>query len=584
MIPRETIEDIKFRCPVEDVIASYVTLKRGGSTMKGLCPFHSEKTPSFTVFPASQDFHCFGCGAGGDVISFVMRMENLEYPDAIRFLAKRCGVNVPEDNTSDTGGVKRSRILEMNLVAAKYFRACLMDEKLGAPGREYLTARGLPQLIVKRFGLGYAPADFKGLYRHLRSKLFSDEEILAGYLGARSAKNGNVYDVFRGRVMFPIIDVSGNVVAFGGRVIDDSQPKYLNSSDTPAFKKSRHLFALNFARLHSAERLILCEGYMDVIALHAAGFENAVATLGTAITPDHARIFKKYTPKCVISYDADEAGQRAADKAFRLLEEAGVDTKILKVYGAKDPDEFIRKYGAKEFAKLLDAGKSRFEFQLDGIRQKYRVEESSEKIKAIAEMTEYIAGVHSSVQREIYAQQLAKEFGVEQSNVQADVERVIKRRIASEKKKRPAELVRKTSGIGDRINPDFAKMPKIARLEETVIGLLLLRKEYVSAVVSGNDLTVEHFATEFGKRLFSFISERQSEGGFDFGMLNEAFSQEEVSRAASMLYERQKLADNGQKVYEESLRLLKEEKQRMDEGSSKDDIISVINRRRAAEK
>lgn len=583
MIPQEVISEIKFRNPIEDVIGSYVTLKRGGSTMKGLCPFHSEKTPSFTVFPATQDFHCFGCGAGGDVISFVMRMENLEYVEAIRTLAKRSGVTIPEDEKKENRGTSRARVLEMNTAAAKYFHACLADEQLGAPGREYFTKRQLSQATIRHFGLGYAPADFTGLYKHLRAAGYRDEEIIAANLGARSQKTGTVYDVFRGRVMFPIIDVSGNVVAFGGRVLDDSQPKYLNTSDTPAFRKSRNLFALNFARKHCEERLILCEGYMDVIALHAAGFENAVATLGTAITPEHARIFKRYSPKCVISYDADAAGQRAADTAFRLLEEAGVEVRLLKVYDAKDPDEFIKKFGAEAFARLLGEARSRFDFKLTGVLQKYNVSDPGEKVKAISEISSYVAGIYSAVEREIYVGRISEVFSVNRENVQHDIDVLIKRRAAAEKKKHTSDLITQTSGIGDRVNPDFAKTPKLARLEETVLGLILLRKEYIKEA-GRLGLSADSFGTDLGKRLFSFIGETSEIGEFDFGMLNESFTPEEVSRASAMLCERKKLADNGPSVFEESVRLLIAEKQRVDESAKGADPLDLIGRRRAAVK
>ena len=581
MIPQETISDIKFRNPIEDVVGSYVTLRRGGATMKGLCPFHSEKTPSFTVFTATQDFHCFGCGAGGDVISFVMRMENLEYVEAIRFLAKRAGITIPEDEKKEQRGTTRARVIEMNTAAAKYFHACLADEQLGAPGRAYFEKRQLSGATIRHFGLGYAPADFTGLYKHLRAAGYRDEEIVAANLGARSQKTGKIYDVFRGRVMFPIIDVSGNVVAFGGRVLDDSQPKYLNTSDTPAFRKSRNLFALNFARKHCEERLILCEGYMDVIALHAAGFENAVATLGTAITPEHARIFKRYSPKCVISYDADAAGQRAADTAFRLLEEAGVEVRLLKVYDAKDPDEFIKKFGADAFARLLGEARSQFDFKLSGVLQKYNVTDPGEKVKAITEISSFVAGMYSAVEREIYVGKIAEKFSVSRENVARDVENMIRRRQNAEKKKHTGDLITKTSGIGDRVNLDFAKVPKLARLEETVIGIMLLRTEYIREA-PGLGLSADSFGTDLGRRLYSFISASTENGTFDFGMLNEAFTPEEVSRASAMLCERKKLSDNGSAVFEETVRLLLAEKQRLDDAKSGSDPLDLIGRRRAA--
>ena len=295
---RELIEDIRQRNEIVEFISTYVNLKREGANFGGLCPYHNEKTPSFKVFPATQSFHCFGCGAGGDVITFAMRSENLDYPSAVEFLAKRAGITIKMDEKEERDGVSRRRVFEMNLEAAKYYRACLFDKDLGGVGMDYfVNKRKLPMAIIKRFGLGFAPNSYDGLSKHLKSKGYSDEELQVAFLGRKMEKNGRSWtnDMFRNRVMFPVINITGEVIAFGGRVLDDSKPKYINTSDTPAFKKSKNLFALNYAKNHCAERLILCEGYMDVIALHAAGFENAVATLGTALTQEQARLMAKYT-------------------------------------------------------------------------------------------------------------------------------------------------------------------------------------------------------------------------------------------------------------------------------------------------
>ena len=358
MIPREIIDEIVYRNNIEDVISSYVTLKRAGSNFKGNCPFHSERTPSFTVFPATKSFYCFGCGAGGDVISFTMRAENLEYVDALELLAQKSGITIPKDKVDAPTGPSRKRVLEMNLDAAKFFRSCLFDKNIGGEAMKYLTeTRQLSTSTIRRFGLGYSPNDFGALTNHMHKLGYTDEELTVGFLCGKSKKTGRTYDYFRNRVIFPIIDTIGNVIGFGGRVMDGSEPKYLNTSDTPAFKKSNNLFALNFAKANAEEQLILCEGYMDVIALHAAGFENAVATLGTAITPSQARIFAKYTKKVIITYDSDNAGQAAADKAMRYLAEVGVEVRVLRLSGAKDPDEYIKKFGKESFHNMLSESK-----------------------------------------------------------------------------------------------------------------------------------------------------------------------------------------------------------------------------------
>ncbi len=582
MIPYSIIEDLKHRCDIVDVISSYVPLKRAGSNLHGLCPFHSERSPSFTVFTTGEPhFYCFGCGAGGDVISFTMRMENLDYRSALEFLAKRAGVTLPEDSRDTTREVGRKRVLEMNLCAARFFRDCLFDERLGADARSYLEKRELSSAVAKRFGLGYAPPSFGALHDHLRKNGFTDEEMVTGYCCARSQK-GNVYDIFRGRLMFPLIDVTGNIVAFGGRVLDDSKPKYLNSSDTPAFKKSRNLFALNFAKSHADTRLILCEGYMDVITLHAAGFENAIATLGTAITAEHARIIKKYTSNVVLAYDSDGAGQTATSKALRILAEAGVDAKVIKMDGAKDPDEYIKKFGAKKFASLLDESRTQFDFKLDNIFAEYNINVPEEKIKAAAAITSEIAGVYSGVEREIYTAKAASLLGIEEKNLKNDVSLEIRRRARKEKKERPGELYRAGMGFSDRTNPDFAKLPKAARSEEKVLGMLFLRKEYLTRPVEGKALTANDFVTALGRRFFEALQACEADGGFDMGMLSESFTQDEVSRATFMRQSRESLSDNGPKVFDDFVRALREGNEQAKQKEEADGVFDFIQKKRDA--
>ena len=322
MISKEIIDEIILRNDIEHLIGSYVSLRRAGGNMKGLCPFHSEKTPSFTVYPADNSFYCFGCGVGGDAITFIKKMEHLDYPDAVEFLAKRAGITIPDSQNSQYHSgpkIDKKRIYDMNVVAAKYFNANLFsnDPKAKAALAYFTEKRGLSISTIKHFGLGFASDSFDAFSQYMLSRGFTYDEMVAGFLCGKSEK-GRYYDAFRNRVMFPIIDVSGNVIAFGGRVMDDSKPKYKNSSDTPVFKKSRNLFALNFAKNFAEDSLILCEGYMDVIALHAAGFSNAIATLGTAITSEQARVLSRYTKRIIISYDADEAGQKAAKRAMQL--------------------------------------------------------------------------------------------------------------------------------------------------------------------------------------------------------------------------------------------------------------------------
>lgn len=582
MIPASVIEDLKFRNNIEDVIGAYVPLKRAGSNLKACCPFHSEKTPSFTVYTGEGGhFYCFGCGAGGDVISFIMRIENLDYVPALHFLADRCGITLPEDDVRP-GGVTRTRVLQMNLVAAKFFRAQLSGP-VGEKGRAYLAARGLSGGIVRRFGLGFAPDGFHALRDHLRSEGFTDEEMTEGYLCQRSRKDAkNIYDCFRGRVMFPIIDVAGNVIAFGGRVLGDGQPKYLNSGDTPAFKKSKNLFALNYAKNHASDGLILCEGYMDVIALHAAGFQNAVATLGTAITPEQARLMKKYTDKVVISYDSDEAGQRAADKALRLLDAAGIDARVLSIPGAKDPDEYIKRYGSESFSKVLSGSRAPFDYKIEKTLQKFDVTKPEEKVRAVRSLCEAIAEMPSRVERDIYAERTAKTLEMDVKSIKMEVEGILRRKAAASKKEQRAQLLRQTSGIGDRVNPDKARERTSDALERMVLGMMLVFPEYIDKICREELLTADDFFTSLNKQLFEKIIECQEAGGFDFAMLSQFFSQDEVSKAAAYAAARRQLSDNSDEVFLDAVTKLRQEAVRIREreAGTEDDLERLIARRR----
>ncbi|MBQ3259296.1 MAG: DNA primase, partial [Clostridia bacterium] len=352
MLPDSFIQELIAKNDIESVVSSYVSLKRRGRNLVGLCPFHGEKTPSFNLYPETASFYCFGCGAGGDVITFIKRIENLSYIDAVKFLADRVGMTMPEHTFDDTAAKQRVRILEANREAARIYHKCLYSEQ-GKMALDYYHSRGYTDATIRHFGLGYAPDSFWFLRDELRKKGFHDEELRVAWLCGRSQK-GSIYDLFRNRVMIPIIDVRGNVIAFGGRVLDDSKPKYLNSGDTLVFKKTNNLFALNFAKQGKTDNLILCEGYMDVIALHQAGFTNAVAALGTSFTMEHARLLARYTDEVVLVFDADAAGQKGAQRAIGMLREIGMRVRLITVPDGKDPDEFIKRNGAERFKLLLD--------------------------------------------------------------------------------------------------------------------------------------------------------------------------------------------------------------------------------------
>ena len=579
MISRETIEEVLLRTDIQTLIGGYVTLKRASANLKGLCPFHSEKSPSFTVYPANNSFYCFGCGAGGDQISFIMRMEHLDYPDAVEFLAKRAGITIVDDNTkqySNQPHFDKKRIYSMNTDAAKFFNACLFSDSPDAKAAlSYFTNdRKLSVATIKHFGLGYAPNSFDVFSKYMISKGYTYDELVAGFLCGKSDR-GHYYDTFRNRVMFPIIDVSGNVIAFGGRVMDDSKPKYKNSSDTPVFKKLRNLFALNFARHTCQDALILCEGYMDVIALHSVGITNAVATLGTAITSEQARVMSRYTKRVIISYDSDEAGVKAATRAMKLLEEVGLEVNVLSVPGAKDPDEYIKKFGVDKFKQIINGAKSKFDYSLDAILSKYDIALPQDKINALAEVEKLISEVNSMAERDVYIHAVAKKFEVQAASIRADVDRIVSRRERDYKRSQSQKIKQEAAGYSDRINPDFLKAPAVARNEETVLGLLLLFPNHRKKVFTEQLLSVDDFMTDLNKRIYSYIERAYNDGDDNLITINDEFTQDEIGRISRMKIRRMELSANDDSVLLECIENLRKSVDK--KVSEKADTIDKLN-------
>ena len=412
MIPQEYIQEVVRRNDIEDIVGQYVQLRRRGRTLTGLCPFHNEKTPSFVVYPDTQSFYCFGCGAAGDVINFVRKYNNLGYVEAVKQLAGRAGMPLPEEDDRESRA--RQRLLEINRCAARYFYENLNAKtpEAAMARRYWKEKRGLSDAAIRRFGLGYAPEDFGGLLHYLKRRGFSEEELETSGLVKRSAK-GNLYDIFRHRVMVPIIDVRGAIIAFGGRVLDDSKPKYINSPETMVYHKSRTLFALNIAKKSKNRRYILCEGYMDVISMHEAGFDTAVCACGTALTPEQAKLLSEYADEVVLSYDSDEAGQKATERSLGILGSTTLKVSVLSYQGAKDPDEFIKKYGRERFEMLLNGTANPTEFQLKKSKAKYDLRSDDGRLSYIREAIEILTerGV-SPTARDVYAGRLADETGV----------------------------------------------------------------------------------------------------------------------------------------------------------------------------
>ena len=586
--PEGFIQELKNRNPIDQVVGRYVELKRAGRNLVGRCPFHSEKTPSFTVF--ADNFHCFGCSAGGDVITFIMRIENLEYRDAVQFLADRCGMTVPDDNlyaaVREKPKLTRERGLAMNKAAAKIFYENLMSEK-GQAARKYLADRGLSNSTIRHFGLGFAPDSFNDMTDKLSKLGYTKEEMQTGFLCGISQKTARPFDMFRNRVMFPIIDTSGNIVAFGGRVMDDSKPKYLNSSDTPVFKKSKHLFALNFAKdvllgniqsqLVKSGEIILCEGYMDVIAMHQGGFSNAVATLGTAITPEHARIVSRYAKTAFVAYDSDEAGKRAADKALKLLSEVGVECRVLRITGAKDPDEYIKNYGSAAFSKMLYGSVGQTDYRINEIVSKYDLNNPDEKLKALRECCDMLAGIYSPIKQDIYIQRLSEISGIPQESIKRQVEGSKRYQKKQYDKQTADTSQKKLMRFDDKVNPDAVTCPAAAEIEERIIGILLLFPELYSKC---DAISQDDFVTGFNRQVYKELSALYADGKTDISAFNEIFSPEQMSRIYDMKHRRSDLSANGIAALNEQISALKTEKIRLSAKQNKvntdDEMLDAI--------
>ena len=429
--PQSFIDELLARNPIEEVVGRHVTLRRSGANMFGLCPFHGEKTASFSVAPDKGIYYCFGCHKGGGSINFVMEMEGLTYPDAVRALAQRSGMEVPEDEQYQSRYRQQERLWALMKEAARYFHAQLYSPA-GAEGLAYAQKRGMPKSTLTTFGIGFAPDSWNGLVMAMKAKGYTEQELKDA--GLVSEKGGRIYDRFRNRLMFPIIDVRGNIIGFGGRVMDDSTPKYLNSPETVIFNKRKNLFALNIARKSKLGYLILVEGYMDAIALHQYGFDCAVASLGTSLTEEHATLISRYVEQVVLIYDGDEAGQRATKRAIPILEKAGIRVKVLQMKDAKDPDEFLKKFGADKFKLLLEESSNRVEYQLNAIARKYDLRIDDQRIRFLQESAELICTLGSSVQREIYSSRVAQAAKITEESMKLEVSKAFKRRLAREKK------------------------------------------------------------------------------------------------------------------------------------------------------
>ena len=555
------LQELKMKTDIEDVISTYVTLKRRGATLVGLCPFHNEKTPSFTVYPATQSFYCFGCGAGGDAITFVKKIENLDYLDAVKTLAQRAGLQMPQEGFDDSLSKRRRRILEMNREAARFYHSVLLSPQ-GKVGYDYYIGRALSAATINHFGLGFAPNQWDALLKHMRAKGYQPAELVDAGL-ARKGQKG-YYDNFRNRVMTPIIDVRGNVIAFGGRVLDDSKPKYINTGDTLVYKKTNELFALNFAKDSKEDALILCEGYMDVIAMHQAGFTNAVAGCGTALTTEQVRLISRYAKEVILTYDADEAGQKALQKAMTLFDQTDVKVRIPALVGGKDPDEIIRTYGRDKFKGMLEGASNETEFRLLALRRQYNLATTQGKIDFIGGALQILATL-PPVEQDLYVSRLSEELGVERQNMKVQLQDLVarqgNRREKREFKRIVQENMRKTARETMATDASLRKL----RAEDRLISLLL---RYPDCSRLCKDFDPQWLTPGFAQRVFTLILQRLENGdGTELMDLRDRLTDDEMGRLSGIIARGGESADAKQE-FSDCLQTMRAEQQKKQESAA----------------
>ena len=531
--PPSFIDEVVARNPIEDVVGQYVNLKRSGANLFGLCPFHGEKTPSFSVAPDKGIYYCFGCHKGGGVINFQMEIEGLSYGDAVRALAKRAGLEVPEDPQFQSRYKQQERLWALSKEAARYFHSKLYAPE-GAEGLSYAQKRGMPRSTVTKFGIGFAPNGWNGLVDAMKAKGYTDQELKDA--GLVSEKNGRIYDRFRNRLMFPIIDVRGNVIGFGGRVMDDSTPKYLNSPETIIFNKRKNLFALNLAKKSKLGYLILVEGYMDAVALHQYGFDCAVASLGTSLTQEHAVLLSRYTEQVVLIYDGDEAGQNATRRAIPMLEAAGIQVKVLRMHDAKDPDEYLKKYGADKFKVLLEEASNRVEYQLGAIARKYHLNDDEERIQFLREAADLVASLPSPVQREVYGGRAAETAKVTPEAMKLEVDRARKRRENREKKQEEQKMLSPAQNLQPKSRTIRYDDIRSAMAEEVILANIFKQPSLLDQV---GGLTAAQFSCPLLGKIFRQQQDRYKQGLEVSASVLDGLESDEMAHLAGILQRNQ---------------------------------------------
>ena len=557
MIPEDIINEIKYRNDIETAVSQYVNLKRRGKNLVGLCPFHSEKTPSFTVYPENGSFYCFGCGVGGDVFTFTGLIENLDYMESIKLLAERSGISLPQDGYDDSMQRLKKKIYDINRDTARFFHSFLMSPG-GKWALDYLTGRGLTVKTIKHFGLGAAPDSWDALIHHLKEKGYTESDMLAANVIGKSNRGG-FYDRFRKRVMFPIINIRGNIVAFSGRAMpgeDKQGGKYVNTADTPVYKKSENLFGINFAKSVCSERVILVEGNMDVISLHQAGFENTVAPLGTAFTTEQANLLSRYTKEIVLMLDADAAGQKAVRRASGLLENTGLSVRVVVVPDGKDPDEYIKKNGKERFAALLEGAVSDMEYKLLTAAKDIDLNSEDGRLKYLAAAAEIIAATDDIMTRDIYIGRLSEKYGVSRTALTTRVNELRKRNSRQKQKKEISDIIR-PKFTKDDINPERRKSVKGTAAEETLIAVLLKNPDFYKIAL--DKLPPEKMLTSLNRRIYeTIISVLEHGGSLDISAFAEKLLPAEIGYLVS-LQNSEKAGKNPEIVLKDCIGVILEE-------------------------
>lgn len=564
------LQELIERNDIVDVVGSYVRLtKKSGANQFGLCPFHSEKTPSFSVTADKQIYHCFGCGKGGGVINFIMDVEGLSFRDAVEFLAKRVGMPMPEEENSGESQ-KRRRMLEANREAARFFHSCLTGP-MGKPAQEYMAQRQISPSTATRFGLGYAPDTWDSLREHLKSKGFSELELYdAGLLS--TGKKGNHFDTYRNRLMFPVIDVRGDVIGFSGRALGDGEPKYLNSRETLVFNKSRNLFAMNLAKKSKSGYIILAEGNIDVVMMHQAGFDSAVASLGTSLTPEQARLISRYTNEVVIAYDSDGAGQKASQRAIGILEKLDVKVKVLSMSGAKDPDEYIKKRGAEAFRNLVEGSKNHIDFRLQSIEDKYDLNIDEQKVQFLKDATDMVARLPGTMERQVYAMRVASKTGLNADVVQQEVERC-RRRIVKSAQRQNEREISKPVKQAQPAEKDFRyENPESATAEEGIIRLMFLDQ----GLLRGKELpSPEEFTSPVLAKIYSALKEKFEQGGIISTATVSAVLEPKESALLASILQKPEMLRNGEQALNDYILRIRKQKEL---ATAETDLVALANK------